>query len=72
MISFSDLFPFSLQKIQEFSTRYFNPYFLQLMFLPKQKKASSLVKSSKQNFQFIHALNFHNLISISFHNLLSL
>ena len=26
------------------------------------------VKSSKQNFHFIHAFNFHNLISISFRN----
>ena len=26
------------------------------------------VKSSKQNFRFIHAFNFHNLISISFRN----
>ena len=34
------------------------PCFLRLMFLLTHEKASSLAKSSKQNFRFIHALNF--------------
>ena len=40
------------------------PFFLWLMFLPTQRKASSSVKSSKQNFHFINALNLTSIHSV--------
>ena len=71
----SDVFLSCISILITYSTRNFiqdNPYSLiplisSVNVFTYTEKGGS-VKSSKQNFHFIHAFNFHNLISISFRN----